>query len=96
MLDMWITFDNRLVSMDEMTHQHMSNIYWYINEIVPMIYTEQVRIDINHWLNKRFDGVILEYRPHKRFEGEHTFLKKNNYVIDNSVLVNGKRIGSLN
>lgn len=91
---MWITFDNRLVSMEEMSHQHMSNIWHNINEIVPSHYTQVVRDDINYWLKKRFGGSILAYMPHNKFEQEHTFLNQNNLINgDNNVVVNGKVIG---
>lgn len=96
MNQLWITFDNRIVSLNEMSHGHMSNIYHYINHIMPEIYTQKVKDDISYWLNKRFKGVVLDYIPHKDFHLEHDYLKTKFYFqCDNSIVVNGEKIGQL-
>jgi len=30
----WMTFDNRIIPMETMEHQHMSNIHHYMNVVI--------------------------------------------------------------
>ncbi len=90
----WITYDNRMVTMEEMSHQHMSNIYYYTKYIVPQLYPQCVREDIQKWLLIRFDGVILPYRPVHKFVMEQEYLAKMGYLKENNdIVVNGELIG---
>ena len=50
MRQIWITYDGRVVPMETMDHQHMSNIHHYINTTVPEYYDEDVREYITAWL----------------------------------------------
>lgn len=96
MTNKWITFDNRIIKMNEMSHQHMSNIHHYITIIVPSIYNLNTRNYIDQWLMKRFNGVILDYQPHRQFKEEFNYLNHKGYIKpDGSIVVNGKRIGSI-
>ena len=90
----WITYDNRAVTMEEMTHQHMSNIYYFTKFIVPELYPQSVRDDIMKWLLIRFEGVILPYRPDHGFIQEQAYLAKMGYLKENNdIIVNGEIIG---
>jgi len=95
MLAGWITFDNRHVTMEEMSHQHMSNIYYFITLIVPQLYCNTTRTDVLMWLNKRFKGVILPYRPVPEFKEEKQFLQLKGYLQENNeIVVENQTIGS--
>lgn len=95
MIDFWVTYDNRIVKMEEMNHQHMSNIYYYINTIVPGFYNNEIREYINEWLVKRFAGVILPYRPVPKFRFEKVYLSKMGYTQENNdIVIGGVKIGS--
>ena len=92
----WRTFDNRIVTMADMEHQHMSNIYFFINYIVPELYGDNTRIELMEWLNLRFVGMILPYQPHPDFKSEIDYLKSKGYLrSDNHIVVNNRIIGKL-
>lgn len=94
MVQGWITYDNRTVLMEEMSHQHMSNIWYYINYILPQYYPQSVRDDIQTWLNKRFGGVILPYHPHPNFDFERAYLRKLGFLQPNGdIIIKGERVG---
>ena len=91
----WITFDDRYVNMEEMSHQHMSNIWYFTRYIVPHLYSESVRNYVWSWLNKRFGGVILPYHPHPDFKEEKAYLQMMGYLKeDNRIVVNNQIIGT--
>jgi len=83
----WKTFDNRKVTFEEMSHQHMSNIMIYITQIVPEYYSNTTRVEVMVWLNKRFDGFILFYRPLPEFKQEKEILIKKGYLKPNGLIV---------
>lgn len=92
-MKLWITFDGRVVTLEEMEHQHMSNIYWFITKILPNKYSDYIRQDIMLWLKKRFNGLILYYQPHPDFKKEINYLLRKGYlkpdgmiVVDNQVI----------
>jgi len=90
----WMTYDGRVVAMENMDHQHMSNIHHFINLIVPQYYSQGVRAEILFWLTKRFNGIILPYHPVPDFKQEKTYLQAKGYLQpNNDVVVNGKKIG---
>ena len=94
MIGGWITYDDRKVLMDEMSHQHMSNIWYFTRYIVPHLYPDSVRNDVWAWLNKRFGGVILPYHPHPDFHQERAYLKYMGYLKeDNRIVVDNQIIG---
>ena len=93
MIKGWIIWDNRTVSINEMTHQHMSNIYYYINFTLPECYPDSIRIEILQSLLTKF-GSILPYRPNPKFEWEKNYLKKLGYLRENNeIYIEGKKVG---
>ena len=94
MRQLWTTFDDRVVPMETMDHQHMSNIHHYINTTVPEYYDEDIREYITAWLVRRFAGVILPYQPVPEFKFEKNRLLSKGYLKDKDVVVNGRKIGS--
>jgi hypothetical protein len=96
----WQTADNQIIPFSEVTHQHWSNIYWYHLIFQRMSWANknimQRTVDLaKKEIEKRFDGVILEWRPIFDFEinwlnilgmlGEGTAIKD----------YDGKKIGNI-
>jgi hypothetical protein len=91
----WMTYDNRVIRMTEIDHQHLSNIHHYIHTIVPEFYSNDIRKEITRWLVQRFAGVILPYRPVPEFEFEKRHLKTLGYLQENNdIVVRGVKIGA--
>ena len=78
MSNKWQTADNNFIPIDELTQQHLSNIYWY-----HLIFQDEPRIRIaekqhmikivtfaENEINKRFRGKILDWEPIFSFEEE--------------------------
>ena len=61
----WTTWDGRNTNMNKIDHQHLSNIYWY-NKIVQ----KQKANWVFNYLELKFNGQLLPYRPHVRFQEE--------------------------
>jgi len=96
MIKKWGTYDGRVVKMEDIEHQHLSNIYFYINFIIPKQYTNEDRKDIMFWLRKRFNGELLMYSPVLEFKSEIQYLHKLHYIKSNGyIVVDGKIIGKL-
>lgn len=95
MITYWTTFEDKVVTMEEIDHQHLSNIYYYTHHIVPAFYNNEIRKDIKRWLVKRFAGVILPYRPVPEFQFEKSHLKRMGYLQpNNDIVVAGEKIGA--
>ena len=93
-INYWGTYDGRIVSMEEMDHQHLSNIHFYVNVTCPEFYDDELRAWILGWLSRRFAGVILPYRPVSEFTFEKNRLQSKGYLQpNNDVVVNGEKIG---
>ena len=93
-MNKWITYDGKTVEMSVMPHQHMSNIYWFINVIFPSYYSDLVRSHIRTWLNLRFNGEVLPYSPKPEFVEELNYLRRKGYLKENNkIVINGQEIG---
>ena len=83
------TFDGRAIKYTDLTHQHLSNIYWF-NKVIynRKSELELVVIDCKH------DGVILAYRPTCNFPEELAVLRKLGYLReDGKIIYEKKEIG---
>jgi len=90
----WGTFDNRIIKLDEMSHQHISNIFWFIHKIVPENYCESTKEEILNTIKERFEGYVLCYRPLPEFKQEREYLLHKGYLRpDNFIVVDTKIIG---
>jgi len=74
----WGTWDGRKLSIGELEHQHLSNIYWF-----NIILHNRVYLFVKNELEKRFDGVLLAYRPDVRFDPEIKGLEKKGLLVWN-------------
>jgi hypothetical protein len=94
----WTTFEGKDVDMDNIDHQHLSNIYWYtrIFSYTP----SQAAID---QLKKRFNGEILEYKPLLKFKFEIRELERKGYLkwqtkgdyLLGIITYDGRNVGSI-
>lgn len=83
----WTTWEGNVKTVEEIDHQHLSNIYWFNIVLYNRIYLFVVKE-----LHRRFDGELLPYIPDVRFENEIRSLEKKGFVS----YINGKRILKLN
>lgn len=61
----WRTFQGKAVTPQSASHQHLSNTYWF-----NLIFNDRKEAWIQKELNDRFNGQLLEYRPHSDYEAE--------------------------
>jgi hypothetical protein len=93
MLKGWITWDNRSIPIEEITHQHLSNIYYYTHFVLSKQYHATTKHEVYMELMKRF-GSILPYRPDVRFVQEQIYLQELGYLRDNNdIVIQGKIVG---
>ena len=79
------------IKVSEMTHQHVTNWYWYAKIIMEDTYLTNYWRDV---LRYRFDDVLLSYRPVATFEHEINILKEKNLIDEfGYVFYNNREIG---
>ena len=93
----YTSFNGRKTNLDEMDHQHLSNIYWF-NRILNNVLPNRLTL-ITNITNTKFEGVILPYRPHPDFKGEVDRLeylglfKWNDQKTEAEIWYEGKLVG---
>jgi len=97
-ITVWQSFDGRrFQDFEGITHQHLSNIYYWTHVVNPEWYNESVKHKIKVAIDRKFDGELLEYRPLARFKTEMDTLRKRGwlkeYENETRVVVDGKVIG---
>lgn len=91
----WQTWDGRTITMTEISHQHLSNIYYYTHFTMAEYYPQSVRDDIMMWLKIRFGGVILPYKPVPEFAFEKERLTQLGALMPNGdILIRGDKVGT--
>ena len=93
----WYTFDNRFVSFDEVTHQHISNAIWF-NEVFNnrTKSNDKFMAQVDWVLTKRFNGFRLEWRP-LPIPNEIKTLREMGFINENGDIVfKGTKIGTIN
>jgi len=80
-----MTFDGRVVSLDEISHEHLSNIYWF-NKLINAAWN-----DVSGWkayehklvtkvLAEKWNSVLLNYSPHRNSKEEIKLLDERGYL----------------
>lgn len=77
MIDCWQKYTGDIVCGEKISHQHLSNIYYYTHFTLKGSYPDSIRNDVRKSLNKRFNGKILPYQPDHKFKFEIDRLKIN-------------------
>lgn len=93
----WYTFDNRFVSFDEVTHQHISNAIWF-NEVFNnrTKYSDKFMAQVDWVLTRRFNGFRLEWRPLPIPNEIETLRKMGLINSDGDIIFKGCKIGTIN
>ncbi len=97
----WQTFEGDRKKISEIDHQHLSNIYYYMKHILPGAYKDSVVKSITDELARRFDDILLPYRPLRRFKQEMDILQKKGWLwpkpsgIGHNVIINGEWVGEV-
>jgi ADP-ribose pyrophosphatase YjhB (NUDIX family) len=99
------TFQGKLVTMRDIDHQHLSNLYYHQKYTSPLFlgasYAKSARgvfhiKIIQTVLDHRFNGQLLPFRPHVRFQEEIKALERAGYLqSDGKIVVDGKEIGEI-
>lgn len=93
MIKGWTTWDGRHIPAEEITHQHLSNIYYYTHFVLPEYYSEETKKDVYRLLMAKF-GKILPYKPDIRFVQEQGYLMKKGFLMDNNdIVIQGRKVG---
>ncbi len=69
----WETFNGNIVTATTIDHQHASNILWYHKIVCGHLNGLE---HIKEILETRFNGQLLPYKPHVKFQGEIEILRK--------------------
>jgi aspartokinase-like uncharacterized kinase len=65
----WKSYDGRRLYIHEMTHEHISSLYYFMRYIHNSP-EESVITEINRVINEKYNGIILPYRPPSDVIGE--------------------------
>ena len=71
----WTTFNGRVITPENLDHQHLSNIYWYHKLVF-----EVDHIWVIDLIRVRFNGQLLPYAPHVDFHHEIQALEQKGFL----------------
>lgn len=90
---LWKTWDDRLIEFDKLTQQHLSNIHYYMNLVLPQYYPKSLKNAIRHVLLTKY-GKILPYHPDPDFSFEKIQLIRLGFLKNNGdIVVHNNKIG---
>ena len=81
----WGTVDGDWVEKDCLSHDHLSNIYYYVNFIYREGYPDETRQLIQKELDDRFEGTPLPYKPF--YDWELQYIKHKGMVKLNGDII---------
>lgn len=90
----WTTFYDSTIESSNLSHQHLSNIFWYFELVLKM----EKPLELLNELDIRFGGIRLPYKPMISYTYEINSLLKNGYITnthDSDIIVNNKWVGKL-
>jgi hypothetical protein len=89
----WGTYDGRTIEFERLTWQHLSNIHYYMNIVLPKYYSRTTKDMVRSVLFKKYGG-ILPYHPDHRFDYEKNRLVALGYLENNGdIVVDKHKIG---
>jgi hypothetical protein len=97
----WLSFDGKRKTIDQLDHQHLSNIYYYMKYTQPEVYSSAEVQMMKDELAKRFDDILLPYKPLRKFKLEIELLSRRGYLKQKKnmdgldVVINGEWIGEV-
>ncbi len=93
MITHWGTWDGRTIQYERLTWQHLSNIHYYMNLVLPKYYTKADKECVRQTLYRKYGG-ILPYHPDRTFDYEKIRLVALGYLKNNGdIVVDGLKIG---
>jgi len=93
MITHWGTWDGRTIEYERLTWQHLSNIHYHMNLVLPKNYCKADKYYVRETLY-RVHGGILPYHPDHRFDFEKIRLVDLGYLKNNGdIVVDGQKIG---
>ena len=95
--DGWYTFDNRFVSFDKVSHQHISNAIWF-NEVFNnrTKSNDKFMAQVDWTLTRRFNGLRLEWKPLPIPKEIETLRKMGLIDSNGDIIFKGSKIGTIN
>jgi hypothetical protein len=90
----WTTWHGQTMKVENLSHQHLSNIMHYFNLVLEMGCVEPIAKEIN----RRFGGIRLPYHPMISFKYEIAELVKKGYTSGEpnaDIIVDSKWIGQI-
>jgi len=94
----WTTWDGVRKNISEIDHQHLSNIIHFM-KYVNSNYRYSTKFEITNELYRRFEGVLLPYRPIGTYKPEIDFLQEQGYLVKNDlhnkydIIIFGEKVG---
>jgi hypothetical protein len=73
-----ITFDKKKINFSEISHQHLSNMYWFnlILNNIDLMQPATFQSILQHRIRTEFNNEILPYRPKSSFTSEINELER--------------------
>lgn len=97
----WTTWNNRVVTESTITHQHLSNIFWYF-KVIQNPLSPSTQNKLKCILDTQFKSILLPYKPEITFIEEIEYLFLNNFLRVNTndysvydIFFQGEIIGTL-
>ena len=90
----WRTFYNVVIEVNQLSHQHLSNIKWFYEVICGLRVPFEIEIEIN----KRFGGIQLPYHPAPSFKYEIDVLERKGYITNrhnSDIIIDEKWVGKI-
>ncbi len=92
----WGTLDGRTLYVNDMKHEHASNVYWHLrqrNSRRRLLEIESLQNAIGHFIERKF-GSILPYKPY--YPEELVFLRQQDAIrMNGDIELDGFVIGNL-
>ena len=88
------TFRGVKIDIDKMSHQHVSNWIYYSRHVIESRKNENFFLRV---LEKRFNGVLLMYKPSSELKYEIEILKEKGMIEEDTgkVFFKNKQIGQV-
>lgn len=90
------TYRGRIVKLSEMDHQHLSNWIWYSKLVLELEDDSETMQPFRDELKRRFNSIVLPYKPKRDFHYEIANLALKGYLTHNEkIVVDGKVVGQV-
>lgn len=96
----WQTAEGRKLPMSKISHQHLSNIYWYnrvfSTDIRQRSYKQRMEFCMRfaeHKIKELYHGEILLWKPLYKYE--KIWLEELNLLTENDIVFEDNKIGKL-